>query len=175
MIVRQNIENGLYDWASTVINNIQWIFVKQNAPVPQNPFGTIYVTGINTLGQDVVRYEYDSGTDNLNEFVEGPRLIRADFNIFGNGAFDLMSQLRASVAQTEFNIQLMNFGLAFIESSEINDLTEIISSTWNERAQIELRFYVTSQYSAPIVRIAEVNIAGNIQPNDIDINIKVMS
>lgn len=175
MINRTNIENGLYDWASTVIGGIQWIFQKQNAPVPQNPFGTIYVTGINTIGEDIVRYEYNSGPDNLTEFVEGPRYLRVDFNIYGTGAFDYLNQFRASVTQTESNIQLMNLGLAFIDSSEINDLTEVISSTWNERAQIEMRFYVSAQYSSEIVRIAEVNAAGNIQPNDINIDINVTS
>jgi hypothetical protein len=157
------IEQGLYEWTTAVINDIPWWMEHQNLPINIVSFGTIRVDSIGTIGEDILNYEYNVIGDNLTESVEGPRELRVDVNIFGPGAINKLTQLRASVTQTVYNSQLMLSKLAFIESSEVRNLDEVISSKWVERAQIDLKFYITSSYSSILDRVAHVEVQGEIE------------
>lgn len=170
MINKTQLSYDLWVWLTNV-TGIKWISANQNVDVPLDPFGTIFLSGIDKFAEDVNRYEYNTILDNLTEYVEGARILNVSLNIFGAGANDFMAAIVASTHQTAHNTQLMNAGLAFINSSQIRDLTEVISSKFNERAQMDCQFYIESSYNLDIDRVAETNISGKFDDRIVNINV----
>lgn len=160
MIDLSAIENGVYAWCSTELQDTQFIFENQNAPIPEGSFGSINVVSVSKIGIDGKHYDYSPDTDKFTESIEGPREVLVSVNIFGAEAFNRCAQLQASTRKTSSSIVFYQNGISFVDFTAIRDLTEVISGEWEPRAQFDITFYVNSSYNGLIDRIDSAQIDG---------------
>lgn len=137
---------------------------NQNGPTGNlsQPFVTVLVTDITEIGIDETTM-VDQGVDGeLVELMSGWRRIIASVQFFRQTnnfapktiASRLQGLLRGSVARMHMN----HFGLGLVRVGHVTDLSQVVDAYFEQRAQVELEFTVSSVEQAIVPTFAGVNI-----------------
>ena len=133
---------------------------NQDAPAGSDPFATVLITPVTTVGHDEITYEDQSGPDiDVVESRSGTRSFMASINFFQTGAINNAMSMQGAAYET-INLEfLASKGLGFIRSSDYRDLTEVDLARYEERGQVDLFFYVIDDNS---------NVVQSVQSQEIE-------
>lgn len=140
-IVREN----LYNWAILVVpSGTPVIFYEPNAPRPIVPYVTLYLNSVTAINQDWSSTEADSiGVINM----KGDRQFTLQIQAYGNDPLTLLENIRTSLQKQTVLDNLRASGIAFYESLTINDISELVDSKYERRAQLDILFGLAQIYN----------------------------
>ncbi len=176
MLDYNNVRDAIAD-AVEQATGLLVIFANQNAPIPAEPYATVFVTPSLKTGYDRVTYADNTIDPDLTEMVEGTRQVSASINFYKDNAFINASDFIAQLQSTSMIQFFKSRGLGFGGVSDIRDITEIDKQLWQERAQLDLTVYALSNFSATVTSIESVTVQGEAHAGDdkipVNININV--
>lgn len=146
-----------------------FIFEDQAGPRPESGnYGTLkLITPLVMEGQDSETTEADG--DNVIITTHGQRELTLSINIYRENAFQKMVLLQTKIQsnrfreKARFTAKARGQSFAFIDALSIQDLTALLNSNYEERAQMDVRIRVVSSFSETVETIGEVVLDGTIK------------
>lgn len=164
------IEEALQKWVKKELC-IESIFAHQNAPRPEDQYALINLVGNTVIGHceslaTAVDPVSPETVRTINLEHSNVWHLMASINVYRGGqkggAFSQVVKLRDSICKITVKDQMWDDGLAFIETSDVRDIPEVIDKEWEQRAQIDFFFYVRSLDEESINEIKEVELTNEI-------------
>lgn len=140
-VVKQN----LYFWAQSVVPiGMPVIFYEPNAPRPTQPYITLYLTSLVAVNQD-----YSSpSSDGVGEiYMKGDRQFTLQIQCYGSDPITILENMRISLQKQTILDTLRANGIVFYQSSVITDISELVDSEYERRAQMDVLFGIGQTYS----------------------------
>lgn len=168
------IENALRDWAIVVHPSATVIFVQPDAPRPDLPYITIDVQGVDPVGFDEPA-AITLGTDpDHSQEIQGDRTVNVEVNAYGSGAMDLVRELASSIWRRSVSQGLLADGLAARLPGPVNDLTGLLETSHEQRAQVSMVFGIREDYTDTVAVIEIVDGDGDVvHPDSSETNVEV--
>lgn len=150
MINYEIVKQTLRTWVvSQVPATMPVIFYQPNAPRPvvagvNVPYVTLYISTTNQLNEDWTNTQ----TNNLGIVqMKGDRQFILQVQAYGGDPLTLLENLRTSLQKDSVLSALAVGGLAYYTSLGINDITELVDSQFERRAQIDFSFALGQVYT----------------------------
>lgn len=158
--------DAIYNWCSTELASVRWqIAYINDAPfdLKNNPAGIGVINLIYTqdVGQDISVLTYNPQGDDFTQTIDKPKYCTFSINIYGNDSYNIAERLRTSVFFESVNNAFVSAGLGYISSSDVKNLTQLVSTNYEKRAQFDITFYVNFEYNKNIERMVEVRVRGD--------------
>jgi hypothetical protein len=161
MTTRTAIENAVYTWVATA-TGATTIFQHQAWPRPDPPYLTIRLGVITHLGHDEERSFVDPGApDYATVTYRGDREIAVSVQALGAGALEL-ARAAARALVTETTRSQLGAASLFVRGGipPINDLTALIETDWEERAQFDVTLGFSEEHTDTVPLIETVETHG---------------
>lgn len=139
------VKTSLYDWAVSVVpTGMPVIFWEPNAPRPTVPYITLFLSSITAVNQD-----YSApGADNLgNIAMSGDRQFTLEVQGYGNDPLTVLENIRSSLQKQTVLDTLRVSGIVFYQSLTINDISDLVDSQYERRAQLDILMGIAQVYS----------------------------
>lgn len=138
------VKTALVSWCSLVVgSSIPVIIYEPNAPRPNSQYVTINISSITSYGQDWA----NSLSTALGEVqMKGDRLFTVGLQCYGGDTLTLMENIRTSLQKQTVLDGLRTNGIAFYQAFTINDITELVDSRFEKRAQLDVLFGIGQVY-----------------------------
>lgn len=160
------ITDPIYDWCKDVLNTLTWRIADENSTFSLGDYpeglGTIKVLNVKNSGRPYFIHVYNETTDKIEKTMQIAKHVTYSINVFGKDAVNKAEDLRNSVFFTSSNDIFFINKLGFIRTSDVRNLTNVISSEFEERGQFDVEFYLQIAYNKEIERIVSVPIKGDI-------------
>jgi len=144
------------------INKLIRKFIRETLALPENsvrkanqtaptgkqsePFATVLITLIDATGEDDRRLDNEAAPSlNVAETIIGQRLLVASIQFFREDAYTKACRLNALLSMSSSVDKLQAMGLGLVRASPARNLTAVIDSAWEERAQIDLEFHLVAK------------------------------
>lgn len=139
------VKLNLYQWAITVVPmGMPVIFYEPNAPRPTVPYVSLYLNSIVAVNQDWTEAEADSmGTVDM----KGDRQFTLQVQGYGGDPLTVLENIRTSLQKQTVLDTLRANGIAFYQSLNIGDITELVDSQFERRAQLDILFGIAQIYT----------------------------
>jgi hypothetical protein len=142
---RQYIEDAIYDWAAAVVaeggRTDPVVWDHEDGPRPAPPFISLEFTGGSTPGTPnysrVKTNGYDDGVQIIRQFVRKALTMYA----FGEGAFDLLETIKASIYRESYIAMLAKRGLVIPNALDVRESPAVRGTDTENCAFFE--FWVT--------------------------------
>lgn len=121
---------------------------NQTAPTGKQsePFATVLITLIDATGEDDRRLDNEAVPSmNVAETIIGQRRLAASIQFFREDAYTKACRLNALLSMSSSVDKLQAMGLGLVRASPARNLTAVIDSAWEERAQIDLEFHLVAK------------------------------
>lgn len=135
---------------------------------PVVPYATIFLNpGPSLSGSDEERYEDASGV--LHVKTVGQRELTLSVNLYRKGALQKMARLQKLLQTRSFRdtvyglSKAQNFELIIVEALSSQDLSSLIQSNYEERAQMDVSLRLTSSITESLEPIEGVEAEGTIK------------
>ncbi len=141
------------------------IVARQNGTRPTVVYSTAdLLTSIN-IGIDEKDYEDQAEEvgEDVIETISGVRQISISFNFFRDNAFSRASDLKISMRSNQALEYLNSNGLGYIRCSNIRTLTDVIDGFYEERAQMDMDFYISDSKTFIVNTIRTATIGATIE------------
>lgn len=117
-------------------------------------FATVLITSQDANGWDAIQYSnIADDTEHVAEEVSGMRHYQASVQFFGTGASSQANRL-PMMLQTSASVQFMlTTGVLLAKVGTVPNMTHLLGSAWEDRAQITLDFYAAVAAQAPVSTI----------------------
>lgn len=118
---------------------------NQNAPTGtmDQQFATVLITYIEPTGWDDMRLVNEAGpSTNVTESAVGQRHIVASVQFFRGDALTKATRLKSLLAMSAQIDKMQSMGIGFVKAGQVKNLTAVIDTYWESRAQIDLEFYL---------------------------------
>ena len=132
----------------------------QTAPRPQKPYAYFRLGVERSLG---LRDEWRGWTEEGFSALAGQRIVTVQVQVLGNGALQYLRDARRELNFEAVREDLAQFGLAFLESEPLQNLTEFLETISEERAAMDFRFGHAENYLEDLYPIEHVEIEANAQ------------
>lgn len=149
----------------TSLTTLPVIVAQQNAPRPIDiQYATVNIFASNGIGWDDVTHTDQASPDlDLDETITGTRQLSVSFNFFRDNAFDYCSRFRTLLQGNVSEAYLKANGLSLGQRGQTRDLTEDINKNFEQRAQIDIDFYVLDVETLTVRSIQSLEIGGNYE------------
>lgn len=144
------------------INKLIRKFIRETLALPENsvrkanqtaptgkqsePFATVLITLIDATGEDDRRLGNEAAPSlNVAETIIGQRRLVASIQFFREDAYTKACRLNALLSMSSSVDKLQAMGLGLVRASPARNLTAVIDSAWEERAQIDLEFHLVAK------------------------------
>lgn len=144
------------------INKLIRKFIRETLSLPENsvrkanqtaptgkqsePFATVLITLIDATGEDDRRLDNEAAPSlNVAETIIGQRRLVASIQFFRDDAYTKACRLNALLSMSSSVDKLQAIGLGLVRASPARNLTAVIDSAWEERAQIDLEFHLVAK------------------------------
>jgi len=144
------------------INKLIRKFIRETLALPENsvrkanqtaptgkqsePFATVLITLIDATGEDDRRLNNEAAPSlNVAETIIGQRRLVASIQFFREDAYTKACRLNALLSMSSSVDKLQAIGLGLVRASPARNLTAVIDSAWEERAQIDLEFHLVAK------------------------------
>jgi hypothetical protein len=130
------VKASLHGWITSILPlNMPVIFYHPNAPRPKHPYVTLYISTVVSVGQDwSANTAHDDGTVDM----KGDRQFTLQIQAYGGDPLTLLENVRTSLQKQSVLDILRANGIAFYEALSIEDLTDLVDSEFEKRAQLEV-------------------------------------
>lgn len=120
------------------------IYWQPNSPRPNVPYITLFLQSVTAVNQDWTSPSSDgSGVVNM----KGDRQFTFEIQAYGSDPLTLMENIRTSLQKQTVLDGLRANGIAFYASLVINDITELVDSQFERRAQLDILFGIGQVYT----------------------------
>jgi hypothetical protein len=138
------VKSNLYTWANAVVpSGMPVIFYEPNAPRPSTPYVSLYMNTITAVNQDWSSPDADASG---NIEMHGDRQFTLQVQAYGNDPLTVLENIRTSLQKQTVLDTLRANGIAFYQSLTINDITELVDSRFERRAQLDILFGIGQVY-----------------------------
>lgn len=139
------VKTSLYNWAvANLPAGMPVIFYYANAPRPTVSYVTLNIQSIVAVNQDWS----DSSTDSSGvQNMKGDRQFTVSIQAYGGDTLTTLENLRTSLQKQTVLDTLRANGIAFYQSLTINDITELVDSRYESRAQLDVLFGIGQIYT----------------------------
>ena len=104
------------------------------------------ITLIDATGEDDRRLDNEAAPSmNVAETIIGQRRLVASIQFFRDDAYTKACRLNALLSMSSSVDKLQAIGLGLVRASPARNLTAVIDSAWEERAQIDLEFHLVAK------------------------------
>jgi len=152
----QTVENNLYSWAvDNLPANTPVFWLYGNAPRPTTDYVSMNISTLVQIGDD-----YIPMPDNVDGDIEmvGDREFTLQIATYGGDCMTRLENLRSSLQKTTVLDTLRSNGLVFVQQLSIQNITELISSRFEKRGQMDILFRLAQSYDDTLGSIEIVNI-----------------
>lgn len=120
---------------------------NQTAAVKGDSFATVFIVSAIPPEQPSNHdwTNIDGPEKELTERVENHVTVIASCQFFRKDALRLAQRLRDRIVMSPVLSLMQSYGLGYISSSAVKDLSSVINQDWEERAQVELTFHYVSK------------------------------
>lgn len=155
------IQKSLHDWVSIELG-LKTIFAHQDGPTPTVQYALINILQASEIGH----CEADEGSRQVDLTIDmeysGLYNIMVSINVFRDDALSKIIKLRDSVCKVSVKEDLWADGLAFINTSDVRDVPDVVDKSWEQRAQIDFFFHVRSLVTENIDEIKKIELTNKI-------------
>lgn len=139
------VKLNLYQWAVTVVPmGMPVIFWEPNAPRPTVPYVTLFLSNIVAVNQDWSSADADaSGIIDM----KGDRQFTLQIQSYGGDPLTVLENIRTSLQKQTVLDTLRANGIAFYSSLAINDITDLVDSQFERRAQLDVLMGIAQIYT----------------------------
>lgn len=147
------------------------IVAQQNSPRPAEvPYSTVYLFNSLGIGWSFSTFvDEDAPGVDVVESVQGTRQLSFSFNFFRAGAFTTANKFRTLLCSSESLEFFKANGLGLATRGAIRDLSENITEAWEERAQVDIDFYVVDLETLIIRAIESLEMTAKFQSSGIEV------
>lgn len=146
-----------------------FIFEDQAGPRPESGnYGTLkLITPLVMEGQDSESYVANGTSTTVK--TEGQRELILSVNIYREDAFQKMALLQSKIQSRHFRekarfaAKAQGQSFAFIDALSIQDLSALLNSNYEQRAQMDIRIRVVSSLSENLETVGQVALDGNVK------------
>lgn len=154
-MTEQELKFAIYEWLSSELG-ITVIYADQNAPRPDKPYATIRIISENKLGGNDEGATVDD--DGIQSFC-GQREAAVSLNIYGEDAFDSMKLALNSLSKPSILEDFFyNDDIAILNKGDILNLTDVLETEFEERAQMDLLVGYAEEYTDDVGYIETVEL-----------------
>ena len=147
------------------VDEILWIYDKQETTRPTLPYGTIKIRSIH---DDVIPYHEDDESSETRTYYHKGH-IDLSLNVYGDSdIFDKMYTVKRSIRLNHIKLQLVADGLFYRSQGDALDLSELVSSKFELRCQNDFRFGFALTFTEEIPYATRVS--GTILDVDFDVS-----
>lgn len=149
----RQVQNTLRDAfrAASGLSSVIW--ARQNAPQPARPYATLQViAGPLRLGAlDEENDVYQAGNaagEEIEQTFKGQREFTLSCQVFADTtadagtAYDYLSRAMSGLSLPSAQSLFVNVGLAVVSANGIQDLSALLETKWQSRAQMDVRFRI---------------------------------
>lgn len=134
------IDKAFYDWVN-IFTGQSVIWLNQNSPRPNTPYLTLYKSTLIPIGHD-----FESAVNLSGEIrIGGIRQLTLQINHYGNNSMGVLEELSLSLRIDQYRNLLLTEGITHLNKLAINDLTALVDTEFETRAQMDLLFLIGSQ------------------------------
>lgn len=139
------VKTSLFAWVASVApSGTPIIYWQQNSPRPTVPYITLFLSSVTAPNQDWTSFISSvSGVVNM----QGDRQFTLEVQAYGSDPLTLMENIRTSLQKQTVLDGLRANGIVFYSSLTINDITELVDSQFERRAQLDILFGIGQQYT----------------------------
>lgn len=135
---------------------------NQSAPTgtQTDQFATVLITFIDATGKDDRKLANEVlPSTNVAETITGHRRLMASVQFFRGDAYMKACRLVTLMSMSASIDKLQAVGLGFVRSSAARNLSGVIDAAWEERAQVDLEFYLVAKETQSIPTYGTVPIS----------------
>ena len=150
----ETVKNYLYSWASDNLPaNTPVIFLYNNSPRPSTDYVTLNISSLVQIGDDYIPRPTTTGGE--IEMV-GDREFTLQIGTYGGDCLTKLEDLRSSLQKTTVLDTLRANGLIFVQQFPIQDVTELVATRFEKRAQMDVLFRLAQTYDDTLGSIETV-------------------
>lgn len=137
-------------------------------------YATVNLFTSNGIGWDEVNHADQADPDlDLDETIEGTRQLSFSFNFYRTNAYDLAEKFRTLLQGRISEEYLKANGLGLGTRGATRDIDEAIAKNYEERAQIDVDFFVVDLETLITRSIQSVEIEGTLESSGEQTNITI--
>lgn len=164
MPTKADVYTLLFNWLKSE-TGLTVIRANQKGPRPARPYVSLnFLNPSSRLGASV-----DQQWVNADKTVstEGMRKAVASINIFGENAIDTLARVRDSLDRPDVVAKFDAAGVTHLDDGQINDLTELQETIYEERGQMDLTVAFVASGDVDVSTIEHVNLSGDADGNTV--------
>lgn len=134
------IDKAFYDWVN-IFTGQSVIWLNQNSPRPNTSYLTLYKSTLTPIGQD-----FESAVNLSGEMrIGGIRQLTLQINHYGSNSMGVLEALLLSLRMNQYRDILVAEGITHLDRLAINDLSILLDTEFESRAQMDLLFLIGSE------------------------------
>lgn len=167
-IKASDIRDGLYAWASANSGVDTVIWLHPDAPRPPRPYATLLIGVIQPIGQDYLGDVNEDGA----RIIRGTRELTVSVAVYEkpsahpNEAAMKAEAMRNSLRKQSVRHDFADKGIVYVDDFGVQDLTQLIDTTFEGRAEVDLLFRTTSEIEDDVGFIQTVEVEGEISKTE---------
>jgi len=149
------------------------IEAKNDGPRPIGAYASIDFVSDHSVGWEERTLVDNTGDDDITETIEGYRELTVSLDFFRDGAMDNARKVRTAFLRQTTLDTLSASGTGFIQHSDVRDLSEVLESAWEKRAQFDVTLSAIGADVDIIKSILSVTITGGFQTSGKSIPVSI--
>lgn len=150
LVTRDAVRAAARTWVMAAVPDLtDAVYPEQAAPRPGTPYATVKITGVQAEGQEH-RYGWgaDPGApDYVPRLMAGDRTATLSVQFFGAGALDYARTAAQALGKRSVQDALAAAGVGVQGVPDVQDLTALLDTSFEERALIEPVFVWGDTYT----------------------------
>ena len=160
----KTIRDAIFDWVrdyslsncfpSLVENHILW--ADQDGHQPKPPYIALKIISGPTKIGSMDEMFMDETTNTLK--VDGLRTITLNIEVFGSDALEITTRLEASLQFPQVAEYFRARDMSAYDNSGITDVTELLETIYEQRASMDVFFYVPYEFETNLEKIGRAHV-----------------
>jgi hypothetical protein len=139
------VRTNLYNWAiANIPSAMPVIYLYPNSPRPTIDYVSLYISTVTQIGWDYVQGPLDN--TGISQQV-GDREFTLQIQAYGGDPLTVLQNLRTSLQKQSVLDSLRANGIVFADWFQINDITELVDSRYEQRGSLDILFRIADVYT----------------------------
>ena len=158
----ETVEKALWTWVSGE-SGLETIWDEPNAPRPKTPYALLGLVSppVKYGSKDDLR---SAGGDDFE--ITGQRSVAYSVKVLGRDAVSYVTDLQMSLEKPSVQEALRAAGLAVWEEGDVLDISELLETGFEERANMDVVFGISATTEEAVGELKNVEVQGEITLED---------